>query len=275
MKIAFTTLGCPGWDLATICARAKEYGFDGVDFRGYLDTLDITMSPEFTRNVEETTSQLTGAGLEVSGISSSITVCVPERREQNLEEARRTIPVAKNIGAQYVRVFGGGDPNQYSRNELAKIGAEMIERILMLDGARDLKWCFETHDQWIQSKDCKLLLDAIPDPAFGALWDMGHTPRVGMEMPAETIKALGSRVLYTHIKDAEYNPRHPQAMGDGWRYMLPGTGMLPLKEAVFSLVENGYQGWMVYEHEKRWHPELWEPEVAFPAFARWARSILG
>lgn len=275
MKIAFTTLGCPGWDLATICARAKEYGFDGVDFRGYLDTLDITMSPEFTRNVEETTSQLTGAGLEVSGISSSITVCVPERREQNLEEARRTIPVAKNIGAQYVRVFGGGDPNQYSRNELAKIGAEMIERILMLDGARDLKWCFETHDQWIQSKDCKLLLDAIPDPAFGALWDMGHTPRVGMEMPAETIKALGSRVLYTHIKDAEYNPRHPQAMGDGWRYMLPGTGMLPLKEAVFSLVENGYQGWMVYEHEKRWHPELWEPEIAFPAFARWARSILG
>jgi sugar phosphate isomerase/epimerase len=82
-------------------------------------------------------------------------------------------------------------------------------------------------------------------------------------------------VLYTHIKDAEYNPRHPQAMGDGWRYMLPGTGMLPLQEAVQLLVESGYQGWMVYEHEKRWHPDLWEPEEAFPAFARWARHVLG
>ena len=34
MKISFMTLGCPGWDLDTICARGREYGFDGVDFRG-------------------------------------------------------------------------------------------------------------------------------------------------------------------------------------------------------------------------------------------------
>ena len=37
MKIAFMTLGCPNWDLDTIITRGREYGFDGVDFRGYLD----------------------------------------------------------------------------------------------------------------------------------------------------------------------------------------------------------------------------------------------
>ena len=35
MKLAFTTLGCPNWDLDTICTRGKEYGYDGVDLRGY------------------------------------------------------------------------------------------------------------------------------------------------------------------------------------------------------------------------------------------------
>ncbi len=275
MKLSFTTLGCPTWDLATICARGREYGFDGVDFRGYLETLDITLLPAFTTQAEATRRMLADAGLEVSGISSSITVCVAEKQAQNLEEARRTIAAAKGLGAGHVRIFGGGDLKAQSRGELAKVGREMIEKILELDGARDLKWCFETHDLWIQSSDCRLLLDAIQDPAFGALWDMGHTPRVGGEMPHVTLKALGGRVYYTHIKDAEYNPRHPQAMADGWRYTLPGAGMLPLKEAVEELIASGYSGWMVFEHEKRWHPNLPKPELAFAAFTRWARGELG
>jgi len=273
MKIAFTTLGCPNWDLETICRHGQAMGFDGIDFRGYLDALDITQIPLFTTQADATRRMIEGAGLVVSGISSSITVCVPDKLEQNLEEAGRTIAVSQAMGSKYVRIFGGGDPLAHSRADLAKMGGETIGRILALDGAGDLKWCFETHDQWIQSKDCKLLLDAIPNLAFGALWDMGHTPRVGGEMPEETLKALDGRVYYTHIKDAEYNPEHPQAMADGWRYMLPGTGVLPIYRAVKALQESGYDGWIVFEHEKRWHPELPEPEVAFSAFAQWARAV--
>ena len=48
MKLSFLTLGCPTWDLVTICTRGHEYGFDGVDFRGYLDSLDITTLPLLT-----------------------------------------------------------------------------------------------------------------------------------------------------------------------------------------------------------------------------------
>ena len=92
-------------------------------------------------------------------------------------------------------------------------------------------------------------------------------------MPEETLKALGGRVYYTHIKDAEYNPDHPLAMGDGWRFVMPGTGMLPLYRAVKALKNSGYDGWMVFEHEKYCHPELPEPELAFAAYSQWARAI--
>ena len=275
MKLTFTTLGCPAWDLDTICHRASEYGFQGVDFRGYLDTLDVTTLPEFTTGAAATRKKINDAGLEVSGVSSSITVCAPEKWGNNLEEARRTIETAIALGAPNVRIYGGGDLTEHSRKELAKIGCEGIEQILALDGAKNLHWLFETHDNWIKSSDCRLLLDAIPDAAFGALWDIGHTPRMGGETPAETYAAIGPRVGNTHVKDAVYEPEHPKAMQDGWRYVFPGTGQLPLAEAVNLLRANGYEGWLTFEHEKRWHPNLPEPEEIFPTFTAWARAVLG
>ena len=71
-KTAFTTLGCPDWDLDTICRRGIEYGYDGVDFRGLRDHLDITTTPDFTTDLAATKTKLTDAGLAVSCISSSM-----------------------------------------------------------------------------------------------------------------------------------------------------------------------------------------------------------
>jgi len=274
MKISFMTLGCPNWDLATICARGQEFGFDGVDFRGYLDALDITTLPEFTVGAAATRRQLQDAGLEVSAISSSIVLCVPEKHPANLEEARRTIAVAKEFDCQNIRIFGGGDIQQHPRLELAAIGCSGMEAILNLDGAQDLHWVFETHDLWVRGEDCRLLLDNIPNPAFGALWDMGHTYRVGRESPQDSLAALAGRVYYTHVKDAVYDPGHPLAMEDGWHYVFPGTGELPLAESIGLLKASEYDGWLQFEHEKRWHPNLPEPEEIFPAFTRWVRRLI-
>jgi sugar phosphate isomerase/epimerase len=273
-KISFMTLGCPNWDLDTICARGQEFGFDGVDFRGYLDQIDITLLPEFTNRSAETHRKLQDAGLTVSGISSSIWVCAPEKLEVNLEEARRTIAVAKAFDAVNIRLFGGGDLEQYSHEELAKFGCECIFRILELDGAHDLKWLFETHDNWVQAEHARLLLESIQEPAFGALWDMGHTWRVGREKPADSWAAIGSRVGYTHVKDAIYDPGSQLAMEDGWYYVAPGTGELPLDESLALLKDAGYEGWYLFEHEKRWHPNLPEPEEIFPQFVSWIRPLI-
>lgn len=273
MKLSFTTLGCPDWDLDAICKKGREYGFDGVDFRGIRETLDITLMPQFISGIAQTRSALASAGLEVSGISSSIRLCVPEKLKENAEEARRTIAVAGELGCGRVRVFGSGNPQEQSKQQMADAGRQCMEAILELEGARQLSWLFETHDEWTRAQDCKLLLERIPDPAFGILWDMGHTSRVGGETPRQTWEAVGPRIGYTHVKDAIRDPAHPRAMKDGWRYVPPGAGQLPLKEAIALLKEKGYDGWIMFEHEKRWHRELEEPEVIFPQFMRWAREL--
>jgi sugar phosphate isomerase/epimerase len=274
MKLSAMTLGCPGWDLDTILGNVKKYGYDGVDFRGVQQDLDITRTPAFTTNLESTAKRIRDAGLEVSGISSSLNVCDPAKRETNLDEAKRTIPVALALGAKNVRVFGVGPIDKMPREELARVGRDTMNEILALPDARKISWNFETHDNWIQSKDCLLLLNAVTDPAFGALWDIGHTSRVGGETPEQTYAAIGPRIRYTHVKDAVKVDVPPGTKGDGWKYVLPGTGVLPLEQGVRLLKKNGYDGWLLFEHEKRWHPDLPEPEVAFPAFVQWARPLL-
>jgi sugar phosphate isomerase/epimerase len=39
---------------------------------------------------------------------------------------------------------------------------------------------------------------------------------------------------------------------------------VPVRESLAALDATGYDGWLTVEWEKRWHPELAEPEDALP-----------
>jgi sugar phosphate isomerase/epimerase len=57
--------------------------------------------------------------------------------------------------------------------------------------------------------------------------------------------------------------------------VLTGTGKLPLREIVANLNAIGYGRFVSFEWEKKWRPELAEPEVAIPQFAQWFRQTNG
>ena len=56
--------------------------------------------------------------------------------------------------------------------------------------------------------------------------------------------------------------------------MLLGSGEVPVKEQVKVLAKAGYKGYYCLEWEKKWHPEIEEPEVAFPQYATAMREYL-
>lgn len=58
MKLSFTTLACPDLDVEMIVRRAKAFGFDGVDFRGTKEGLDVTTQTAFTSGMAGTRSLL-------------------------------------------------------------------------------------------------------------------------------------------------------------------------------------------------------------------------
>jgi sugar phosphate isomerase/epimerase len=98
-------------------------------------------------------------------------------------------------------------------------------------------------------------------PGTGLVWDTHHTVVEGGEAPDATWAAIGKWVHHTHIKDSVAADRDR-------RYVLLGTGTVNVKTIVASLVKGGYQGLYNFEWEKVWHPDIEEPEVAFPQYAQ-------
>jgi len=83
----------------------------------------------------------------------------------------------------------------------------------------------------------------------------------GKEKPGDTHAALKRWIRHTHLKDSR-----PE--GADRRYVLTGTGEVPVEDQVKVLAGAGYPGYYCLEWEKKWHPEIEEPEIAFPHYAR-------
>jgi len=49
---------------------------------------------------------------------------------------------------------------------------------------------------------------------------------------------------------------------------------VPVREIVKVLAGAGYKGYYSFEWEKKWHPEIEEPEVAIPHYAKVMREYL-
>jgi hypothetical protein len=47
-----------------------------------------------------------------------------------------------------------------------------------------------------------------------------------------------------------------------------------VREIVRVLAASGYRGYYCFEWEKMWHPDIDEPEVAFPQYAKVMRQYL-
>lgn len=272
MKLAFTTLGCPSWNLERIIQQARQMGFDGIDFRGLGSELAVYRLPEFSSQARETARRIADAGLEVSCFSSSARAfnATPQRSQASLDEMRAYAPLCAAFGARYIRVFGGSldgaDPEravEQAAADLRRMSAAAAEH-----GARLL---IETHDDWIASALLRQLMLAVGSQVCGVLWDVHHPYRMAGEAPALTWQNLGEWVEYTHWKDSRAEPGDPTK----YTYTHFGQGDLPLPEFVRLLQQGGYAGWLTLEWEKRWHPDLPEPEDAFPLFVKRMRSLLG
>ena len=265
MKLAFTTLGCTGWDLDTIIARAVEYGYDGVDFRGYRGELKIYDLPEFTTDLTTTVARFADAGLDVPCLSTSARVCADP--DEAIEEIRRYAPLCQAFGATMMRVFGG-PLGEMNREQAIAVTADTLRKGGAIAAAHGVAVLLETHDAWPDANHLKAVMEQADSYAIGVLWDVMHPFNAVNEAPATTTALLGPWIRNTHIKDAK-------RADDGKLHLcLVGDGDLPLADCIAQLRGIGYDGYLTLEWEKQWHGELDEPEVAYPKYVQVMRSLL-
>ena len=266
MKLAASTLGCPDWSLAEICANFRSFGYEGIELRGLGPDLDLTQSPAFATPGVATRSRraIEDAGLTVCSVDCSASFADPACRVSSIGETQNAIQLAHLLDAPLVRVFGGSIPNGLSRSEALPAMADTLRRLGdYAQSHGDVTLILETHDSFSTGAEVAEVLAQVNHTRVAALWDLHHPYRHG-EVPSQTYSALAPYLRHVHVKDS-HPPNH---------YCLLTDGDVPVFEMLRLLQSGGYDGWLSLEWEKRWQPSLLEAPVVFPQYATKLRQYL-
>jgi len=263
LPLGFSTLGCPEWPWPQILDFAAAHGYAAIELRGILTNLDMTKVPELApERLGETKRQLAAHGLIVPTVDASAHMheLDPSKHAAQLDDARRSIDLAQALGASYVRVFGNEYvPGVPRADMLAHIAGALHDLGTYAEG-RKVTVVIESHGDFTDSPSLLEILQKADSPNVALLWDAHHTFVAGKEEPEDTVRQLGRYIRHVHLKDSV-------PAGNDRRYVLTGTGQVPVKRQVEALVKLGYRGYYNFEWEKRWHPEIEEPDVALAQFA--------
>ncbi len=264
-KLGFSTLGCPSYDIDQVIALAKNNNFSGLEIRFIRGQVDLPKLEEFSpARIKETRRRFDDSGIQVVCIDTSVrmnSLDELERRRQ-LESSRIHCAIAEGLGARYLRVFGGPIPEHQDREATLTAIVKGLSRDADETSARGVTSLLETHDHFSTSESILDLFSRGASRTLGVLWDTLHTYRHG-ESGAHTWAQLGQRVQHVHVKDSAHSSRK------GFDLVLMGEGTVPIPSFLEVLKTAKYDGYVHFEWEKAWHPEIEEPEVAIPHFARY------
>jgi sugar phosphate isomerase/epimerase len=256
--LAFSTLGCPEWDLDQILRATEAYGYQAVELRGYRSEMDLPQAEPFTiANRHMTLRRFQDAGVHICCVSSSATIA-----KENDDHLQSHVELAHDLNCSVVRIFGGNLRDDISHAEALKYAANTLRRFGDIAQSSGITLVLETHDAFSTGAQVADLLEAANHPAVFSLWDLHHPYRQG-EPYQETWHYMKSSVRHLHVKD-----------GKEGTYTLLGDGDIPVFPMLELALRDGYTGPISLEWEKRWKPNIPDPEIAFPQYAQKLREFL-
>lgn len=265
MKLAFSTLGCPGWSWNEIFATAKDMGLSGIEIRGiggqmYAPSIGVFSSERW----ENTAAQLKKANMELPMLTSGASLGLPET-EKNMEEAKAYIDLAEKLGSSFVRVM----VTPVAQVEPANLeqAVKLYTQLCEYAAPKGVVPLIETNSVLSDSTVMKQFMEDCGSENCGVLWDIHHPYRFFGESPEETYANIGKWVRYTHVKDS--------VMKDGQvAYRMMGYGDVPIMDTLQILHKNGYEGYITLEWLKRWCPDLQEPGIVFSHFSSYMSYLM-
>jgi sugar phosphate isomerase/epimerase len=271
MKLAFSTISCPSYDAARMCRAALDYGYDAVELYA-LEGQRLTVEL-LAQRLPELRQTFQRHAVPICSLNSwgQFSMADPAARAAMEQQVTRAVELAAELGSPQVKTFGGNLPPGVPAEQVFDYVAEHIGRVARRAESLGVRLLLETHDGFSPAAHVEAILKRVPSPAFAALWDVHHPFRMG-ETPEQVDAVLGHRVAHVHVKDCVR-----AAPGeDKWEYVLLGEGELAphVRQAMALLARRGFAGYVSVDWEKQWHPEIAEPEVALPHYARVLRTYV-
>jgi L-ribulose-5-phosphate 3-epimerase len=236
-------------DLAHALDVCEHEGVSTIELRAVHEANIVSHNDD---SLEEIKAMIDGRGLDVGAIASPFLKChlrgdgdpqgathfaAPASRVEQWNILERSFEVARLFEAPLVRSFSFWrvpDP-QDVRDEVAEVIAEAAKRTraagltLGIENEHACNLATGAETRWV--------LDRVPTPALGVIWDPGNEAVMGSEPFPGGYEQVRDRVVHVHLKDADES--------GNWTEM--GTGVIDYVGQFRALVEDGYEGLLSLE----------------------------
>jgi sugar phosphate isomerase/epimerase len=273
MKLSFSTLACPDWSMPQIIATASSAGYEGIELRFVEGEDSLWKLPVFRGAALVSTKQaLADHGLAISCLDTSCRFDSPDAadRQRWVSEGGKMSDLAAELDAPGLRVFGDTIRPEAGRDSTRGWIADSICQLAEIAAPKEVEVWLETHGDFASARDTSEILALIAHTNTGVVWDPINSYVATRERPADGSATLAAAIRHVHVKDIRRN--EPKGDPESWEYVLTGEGDFPLQELLGVLKKREYNGFLSFEWEKKWHPELADAEIALPHFVEWFRK---
>lgn len=270
MKLGFSSIACPDWDLETIITQAAALGYDGVELRGLRGEMHLPASPALAQDPAAVARRFADAGVELACLATGNYFHDQDRRRvaEQKAQVREFIELAAQLGCPLVRVFGDEAPRYEQKQATAVRIIEALRDLAPFAADHGVTLVLENHGDFVTSRDVWFIIDAVNHPAVQCCWHPCHARAAGDRMTL-SVPRLGRMIGLVHLVDGRFNDEN---VFEG--YALPGEGNLDVKRFLNLLRGVVYQGYVVFDWPKLWVPSLADADKALPAAATSIREIL-
>lgn len=246
LNFGFSTLGCPQASWEEIGEISVRHGLPGIELRILSGRQDLAAALEQAfGNPQNMAAEVKAAGAKIVAVNSSLNILGGEGWDEVADLARW----ADVLQVPWIRVFDGGEKGQFgagTRRSFVSRMEEWTEFRKRLGVKTDIM--VETHTSLTKTEDCVALAQDLREVGLplNLLWDVFHTWKMGARDLRQTWATLKPWVRHIHVKDG---------LADD-HLTLPGKGVVPVKELLRLLEEDGFEGPVHLEWEAYWNRAL-------------------
>ncbi len=254
MKFAFYTNAAPEWDFRTVIAKAKGFGFDGVDILGVLNQTGDLAADLFRIEPRTLRGMFEDAGIGIACLSSTLAAAPGHPRCVN--DIRRFIDTAQAVGCGMVKVRDVVVGRGRTHAEVASRWAVAMASAADHAAEAGVALVIENAQSFRTASQVWMILEALGDPAVGACWDPLSAALAG-ETPIISVPVLNSRMRLVQVRDALID-------GGTSSLCVIGRGSVLLPELFRRLRGVGYDGWVSVHWDRALFPTLAAADAVLP-----------
>jgi len=229
--------------------------------------LNLVGRREFKEDLDATKQWFVEQQVSVCCVDSSCTFDSPDAvaRRKQVDMAVKHSELAAALGAPLIRVFPdkvqSGLTRSETRDNIAVCLRDIAER-----APAAVRIGLETHGDFARGEMAAEIVKLAAHPGVALIWDVANSLAAGDSIE-NAARAVSPFLAHVHLRDAR-----PTEGSEHWLPVLAGRGQVSFAATLAVLEELKYDGFISFEWEKYWHPEIEDPEVALPDFINAMRA---